>query len=161
MPDAPLLGIAVGGYSPGKTLSERYPISMQGATCDDIPPQYDGDLFNVNWSGQPEPLARLIKGYGLDLPRVLVDNFGLAEADVPDAVAVLDGRLQHAPGHPAMPIQDAIDLAEFMVDLTAKWVRFRPGAPVVGGQTEIAAITKHEGFKWVRRKHYYSAEYNP
>jgi hypothetical protein len=30
----------------------------------------------------------------------------------------------------------------------------------VGGVAEIAAITKHEGFKWVQRKHFFKTEYN-
>ena len=60
-----------------------------------------------------------------------------------------------------MPIQDAIDLAEFLVDLTIKYVRFSAGAQTVGGPIEIAAITKHEKFKWIHRKHYYDADLNP
>ncbi len=60
-----------------------------------------------------------------------------------------------------MPIQDAIDLATFLVDVTIKFSRFAPGPPTVGGPIEVAAITKHEGFKWVRRKFYYQAKYNP
>jgi hypothetical protein len=62
--------------------------------------------------------------------------------------------------HDAMPIQDAIDLAEFLVELTKKFIRFHPGAPTVGGPIDIAAITKHEGFKWIKRKHYYSKDVN-
>lgn len=62
---------------------------------------------------------------------------------------------------PPMPIQDAIDLAEFLVDLTINFSRFTPGAPTVGGPIEVAAITKHEGFKWIRRKYWYSREINP
>ena len=30
----------------------------------------------------------------------------------------------------------------------------------IGGPIELAAITKHEGFKWVARKHYYGEELN-
>jgi hypothetical protein len=62
---------------------------------------------------------------------------------------------------PAMPLRDAIDLAEFMVDLTVKFSRFKPGAPTVGGPIEIAAISKHEGFRWVQRKYYFTRELNP
>lgn len=61
----------------------------------------------------------------------------------------------------AMPIQDAIDLADFLVTLTKMFSRFSPGAPSVGGPTEIAAITKHEGFKWIKRKHYFDQKLNP
>jgi hypothetical protein len=60
-----------------------------------------------------------------------------------------------------MPFQDAIDLAEWLVGLAIGYSRFMPGAPTVGGPIETAAISKHEGFKWVRRKHYFDARLNP
>ncbi|CAN5397067.1 hypothetical protein BH11ARM2_BH11ARM2_10810 [soil metagenome] len=41
------------------------------------------------------------------------------------------------------------------------YYRFRPGDNTVGGPIEVAAITKHEGFKWIRRKLYYEREMNP
>jgi len=59
-----------------------------------------------------------------------------------------------------MPLQDAIELAEFMVETTIKYTRFIPGPSTVGGPIEIAAISKHEGFRWIRRKHYYSHNLN-
>jgi hypothetical protein len=63
----------------------------------------------------------------------------------------------------AMPVQDAIDLARFLVETTIGFVRFsltmQPKA--VGGSVEIAAITKHEGFQWVQRRHFYPASLNP
>ena len=62
--------------------------------------------------------------------------------------------------HSSMPVQDAIDLADFLVDLTKRYFAFLPGANVVGGDTEIATVTKHEGFKWIKRKHYYSEQLN-
>ena len=54
---------------------------------------------------------------------------------------------------PAMPIQDAIDLARFLVETTIGFVRFAVFLPKsVGGAVQIAAITKHEGFRWVQRR---------
>ena len=61
---------------------------------------------------------------------------------------------------PAMPIQDAIDVAKFLVETTSKFARYGMRPETIGGPIELAAITKHEGFKWVGRKHYYSAEFN-
>ncbi|QDU69639.1 hypothetical protein Pla86_47580 [Planctomycetes bacterium Pla86] len=52
-----------------------------------------------------------------------------------------------------MPLQDAIDLAEFLVDLTCRWYRSRLGAPTVGGPIEIAAIEEHQDVRWVERKY--------
>jgi len=48
-----------------------------------------------------------------------------------------------------------------MVETTKGFIRFAVGLhKTVGGQTEIAAITKHEGFKWVQRKHFYPPDLN-
>jgi hypothetical protein len=60
-----------------------------------------------------------------------------------------------------MPIKDAIDVAEFLVQTTINFSKFSPGASTVGGPIDIAAITKHEGFKWIKRKHYYNGDINP
>ena len=63
---------------------------------------------------------------------------------------------------PTMPVQDAIELAElFLTETTKSFYRFLPGADIVGGDTDIAVVTRHEGFKWIKRKHYYPAELNP
>lgn len=59
-----------------------------------------------------------------------------------------------------MPIQDAIDLGRFLVHAASMYSRFLPGPQVVGGPIEIAAITKHEQFKWISRKHYYDQSLN-
>jgi len=62
---------------------------------------------------------------------------------------------------PVMPIQDAIDLADFLAETAKRYFRFLPGADIVGGETDIATITRYEGFRWIRRKHYYPAHLNP
>jgi hypothetical protein len=59
-----------------------------------------------------------------------------------------------------MPIQDAIDLAIFLEQVAAQFVRFREGPDTVGGPVEVATLTKYEGFKWVHRKHYYDKNLN-
>ena len=52
----------------------------------------------------------------------------------------------------AMPIQDAVDLARFLVEATISFVKFSVARPkTVGGPIGIAAITKHEGFRWFQR----------
>ena len=60
----------------------------------------------------------------------------------------------------SMSVQDAINLAEYLVDMTKKYYAFLPEADIVAGDTDIATVTKHEGFKWIRRKHYYSPHLN-
>ena len=64
------------------------------------------------------------------------------------------------PVFPQMPFPDAIALAKFLVDVTARWTHFLMGPDIVGGPIEVAGVNLHEGFKWINRKHYYSLELN-
>jgi hypothetical protein len=100
-------------------------------------------------------------GFGTSLPTVLEQHLGIAPDQIPQVLDVLKQALSAQLVTPGMPIQDAIDLAGFLADLTAQFSRFTPGPVTVGGPIELAAITKHEGFKWVRRKHYYRQDLNP
>lgn len=103
---------------------------------------------------------RLIKGYGTDLPNVLKE-FGMRDEKIKAAMSHIDKRLQVPLSYPPMPIQDAIDLAVFLAEATIMFSRFTPGAPTVGGPIDVAAITKYERFRWVRRKFWYQAGLNP
>jgi hypothetical protein len=157
----PPLGFIVAGYSTDAPMADEFQIFIANGECP--PPQRlrPLELSGVTWNGEPEALTRLMLGFGTALPQVLIEHLGVADDDVPGVMEVLQDQLGLFLVSDAMPIQDAIDLAEFLVDLTIKVSRFSAGAPTVGGEIEIAAITKHEGFKWVRRKHYFSSEFNP
>ena len=73
---------------------------------------------------------------------------------------LIAGQLQAPIVFAPMPIQDVIDLARFLVHSAIMYSRFTPGPNIVGGPIEIAAITKHENFKWISRKHYYDQPLN-
>ena len=62
---------------------------------------------------------------------------------------------------PAMPFPDAIGLARFFVETTSGFAHYSLGPDVVGGPVEVAGISRHEGFKWISRKHYYRQDLNP
>ncbi len=159
--DKPPLGFIVAGYSSGESMAEEYQISINGGICDEPRLVRAKDDSGLTWNGEPEAITRLFFGFGTDLPKVLHENLGVPAEQISQVMDVLQRSLVVPLINSAMPFQDAIDLAEFLVDLTIKFSRFAPGAPTVGGPIEIAAISKHEGFKWVRRKHYYQPELNP
>jgi hypothetical protein len=120
------------------------------------------DQPGVNWGGQGEALQRLVLGYSPGIFPILgqiskpmkTQEQVLAELG-PLFSAQLQAPLVFAP----MPIQDAIDLGRFLVHSAIMFSRFLPGPQVVGGPIEIAAITKHEGFKWISRKHYFDQQF--
>lgn len=54
---------------------------------------------------------------------------------------------------PGMPLKDAIDLAEYLVDTTIKYERFSDEIQTCGGDIDILVITKDEAF-WHQHKIY-------
>lgn len=150
----------IGGNGSKQTHGEIWRITIENGTCPEPELLASQGEFDVLYDGQPEAINRIVNGYSQFLPDAL-RNLGVAE-DVLDAV------LNHIEGFtraplisPAMPVQDAIALADFLVETTKGYVRFLPGADTVGGDTDICVVTKHEGFKWVRRKHYFDGRLNP
>ena len=86
---------------------------------------------------------------------------GLSAERAADARAKLAPELYELLFLEAMPIHDAVDLARFLVQTTIGFVKFSVSRPkTVGGPIEIAAITKHEGFKWIERRHFFPPEHN-
>jgi len=161
VPNISDLGFMVAGYSAGAALADEYLVEITNEEC--APPRllHKNEESGISWAGMGEPLNRLVLGYGTGLPVVMQQNLGVPANQIQPAIRAIQGALQAPLALPAMPLQDAIDLAKFLADVTINFWRFAPGAPVVGGPIEIAAISKHEGFRWVQRKFYYDRALNP
>jgi hypothetical protein len=128
----------------GRPLAEVWEVSMTGRDCP--PPRriMDETGFGVLWDGQYEALNRLVLGLGFDIGDALVRH-GVPPEDAGKLQENLVKDLYATLSVPAMPIQDAIDLARLLVETTIGFVRFAVFLPKsVGGAVEIAAITKHE-----------------
>ena len=154
----PLTGFVIAGYSSGASVAEMYGVNLFGRTMPELTEFYSGEQAGLRWDGQPEAITRMIMGFAPELPGLL-QEVGVADnllEKIKERLCVLQQPLIM----PSMPIQDTIDLAEYLVDLTVRFARFRPGVPTVGGPIEIASITKHEGFKWSKRKHYFDSGLN-
>jgi hypothetical protein len=160
----PAFGFFVAGYScrngVKSTLSELWLIEVSEGVAKAPVCKRKEKEDGINWGGNLEALNRLILGHGQILPQALKD-IGIADSQVGPAMKHIIELSTSSFALPSMPIQDVIDLAKFFVYTTIMYSKFLPGAPTVGGPIEIAAITKHEGFKWVQRKHYYDRRFNP
>jgi hypothetical protein len=60
-----------------------------------------------------------------------------------------------------MPNQELATLAASLIDLTSLKRRVSRERETVGGDVDVATISKAEGFVWIKRKHYFPAELNP
>lgn len=155
-PQAPAMGFLIGGYSAGQTSAEIWRLSIREGGTVDPPAQVcpPTEPWAAHWEGQGEAIRRLLMGYSWQIVARLLAA-GMTQPDALSLVQSVEPMV-----HPTMPIQDAIDLVHFLIDVTCNFVRFAPGYATVAQPIDSAAITRHEGFRWVRRKHYYSQALN-
>jgi hypothetical protein len=149
--EQPLLGLYIGGYSARQFFSNQYQYEFPRSNDWEIirPNKPDGSPdFGANWFGQAEPLRRLIKGYDIrsinELVRRGADQAivqGWIDSNVSELPLIFDG----------MPIQDAVDFANYAVQVTIGCFRFAGGPPLCGGNIDIAVITP-AAFHWAQRK---------
>jgi hypothetical protein len=154
-----LIGFLVGGYSPRGGTPEVWQVEIDERGSRVGQPLRAGEA-GIFQQGQPEAIERLVDGVSGSLRGALV-NLGVEEPYVDAYVDAIKAQIALPMVHAAMPLAEAIELAEFLVDATIKFVRFTPGDAFVGGPIEVAAVTRHEGYKWIKRKHYYSSDLNP
>ncbi|MCY1643554.1 hypothetical protein OVA30_15755 [Methylorubrum sp. SL192] len=61
----------------------------------------------------------------------------------------------------ALPKEEMAYMARAMVEITALRRRFASNVESVGGEIDVAVISKSDGFVWINRKHYFDIDLNP
>ena len=157
------IGFLLGGYSMPGDFGESWSVEIKAGVPQEARQLRKNEEVGLSWGGQTEVIQRIIWGYGSQLIPILatVNNPPQNPAVLASQLGpILGARMQAPLVFAPMPIQDVIDLARFLVHAAAMFSRFQPGPNMVGGPIEIAAITKHESFKWISRKHYYDQSLN-
>lgn len=150
----------IAGNGSKETHGEIWRIRIVNGECPEPELLAGKDEFDILYDGQPEAINRIVNGYSQFLPRALLE-IGLPEENLDSVLSHIETHTRARLISPAMPVQDAIALADFLVETTKAYVRFSPGADTVGGDTDICVVTKHEGFKWIKRKHHFNLRLNP
>jgi hypothetical protein len=155
------IGLLIGGYSSGETLGESWSVEIKkGVPAEPIELRKKQDP-GISWGGMGEALNRMVVGFSPEIFNVLSQAMNTPSAKLRETLEpLLTARLQAPIVFAPMPIQDAIELSRFLVHSAIMFTRFTPGPQSVGGPIEIASITKHEGFRWIARKHYFTQELN-
>jgi hypothetical protein len=149
--ERPVIGMLIAGFSKGKFFPEEFRFLFpKSSTPERIRPDKNNNpVYGASWHGQIDAIQRLYKGYDLGLRQILIEK-GINEKVVNELPKDLV-KLEWPIIYDGMPLQDAIDLAEYLIKVVVGRFRFLPGPPTCGGDVDIAVIT-HKGFIWVRRK---------
>jgi hypothetical protein len=61
----------------------------------------------------------------------------------------------------SLPVSEMAALAKSLIELQSLKERVTQPSESVGGPIDVAVISKHDGFIWIERKHYFRPELNP
>lgn len=179
-PWPPQLGVVVGGYSPQQFFPEVFQIMFPGKVVTQRHPVAGSapGSATITWWGVEGPLKRLLLGFDLDhlnaVHSQLAQANALANAQ-PQARAGAAGAVPPVPFIPppnavlgvlaphvamptnidGMPLQDAVEFADYLGNVVIGYDRFTVGPPSVGGCLDVLAI-QPEGLSWYRRKEFAS-----
>jgi hypothetical protein len=141
-PEVHALGFCVAGYSPGGAFAE---------VCEFVLPRDTGptvasgpDDFGVLWRGVDTPLLRLIKGWD---PRLLaaMQEAGLSDQQIESMIGPIEWFLSQ----PGMPLQDAVNLVDYLLSTTMGLSTFVEPNPTCGGPLQVATVLPDRGFTWM------------
>jgi hypothetical protein len=111
------------------------------------------DNFGIEWGGQSFLAERLMVGMAPRAMEILHAELKLTDDQLEVLGQKLSSMLQLPIPVQFLPLQDAVDLSTFLVDMTATVMTWTAG-PVqgVGGDVDVATITRTDGFQSVKQK---------
>ncbi len=156
----PDLGIYVAGYSNRSALAEEWSIEFPNAAKPVL--VQDKNKFGVNWRSINLPFMRLYKGCDIRILAMLLNKMkdkGASEETLQSLVQSFseiyqENTLSLQVAIDAMPIQDAINFAVYVLQTTIGYTTFEFGTPSCGGELQVAVISEDAGFRWVSEPGY-------
>ena len=151
----PLLGFLVGGYDHTNPFAQQwafeFPVTPNPQAL--LASTTNQPLFGLQWFGQVDALGRLVYGFDYRIIQALkAKGFDAALVDDFFSHANLSAlKLPYEIIFDGMPLQDAIDLAAYLVHIVKGRFRFVVGPKVCGGPVDIAVV-KPGAFEWIRCK---------
>jgi hypothetical protein len=147
--DRPPTGFLVAGYSESKFFPEmyRFVIPVDKNAYDQRPDINGKPQFGASWFGLTEPIIRLHFGRGDVALNILSEKLQISIEELSKILAPCEYPMAFA----QMPLQDAIEYANYMINVVIGRYRFVLGPELCGGEVDIAVITQQE-FKWIKQK---------
>ncbi len=140
------LGFFIGGYSADEYLANEWEFELPNIRP--LREVRESDKFGASWRGIPLPFERLHNGFDPGI-RDALKKEGVSEEIIKKVLKVDNWRI--AISYDGMPVQDAINFAVYILEVTISCASFAMGtAPLCGGPLQVAAILPDKGWKWVR-----------
>lgn len=150
-PDLVPMVFLVAGFDEGEAYGRVYEVAVPTALA---PQERNGGAgeFGLTWGGQQELVARLLGGVDPAAAGLAQDALDLTDAQTTTLVQRWRAELGVPIPYQFLPLQDCIDLSTFLVYMTSVLQGWTVGVRGVGGEVDVAAITRTEGFRAIQQK---------
>lgn len=141
----------VGGYDEGQPYGRIFEFIIPNKPK---PSEWQAgdDQFGSVWGGQTEVVNRLMNGFDPEIISIIENEPILSK----EQRVVLTGRLQsklpiRIPFQ-FLPLQDCVDLSIFLIRATLTLQTWQIDVRGVGGEIDVATITRTKGFEYIQNK---------
>jgi hypothetical protein len=148
-PDAEPMVFLVAGFDEGVPHGKVFKVSVPDKPK---PVEESANDFGLTWGGQTFLAERLLKGIAPRVADLAQQNLGLDEAQAAELVTRWQEELDLPIPYGLLPLQDCVDLATFLVEMTADLMTWTIGIQGVGGDIDVATITPSGEFCPVKLK---------
>jgi hypothetical protein len=140
----------VAGFDEGEPYGRVYEVVVPNATS---PTEKNpGTAFGVSWGGMGDLANRIINGTDPRAAKIAQDHLGLSDQQAEELAEKWRNELTLPVPYQFLPLQDCVDLTAFLVNMTSVVQTWTVGVQGVGGNVDVAIVTRTEGFKAVRQK---------
>ncbi|MBA7667508.1 hypothetical protein ES703_75597 [subsurface metagenome] len=146
----PPMTFIVAGFNDGKAYGRVYLIEIPS---NPTPIEQHGKPgeFGITWGGQREFVDRLLRGYAPRLPELIKTALHLEPAQMSELTKALQP-LQMSSPMQMLALQDCVNLAIFFIRTTIEAQELSVGVRGVGGEIDVATVTRRDGLHFIQRK---------
>jgi hypothetical protein len=148
-----ILGLVVGGFSPGSFQSEIWEIVIPNHNTEHSAVQRNAPgAYGINWFASSIPIFRYIKGIDPELSSKLKAEFEKMlgreiTAEEQERFAEILREHEYRISSEGMPIQIGIECAKFLVNFVIGHYTFSETHPIVGGKAKVGVVSySHDAF---------------
>lgn len=149
--DAPPVFFLVTGFDAGEAYGKIYEVSVPNNL--DPVEHLAADNFGIRWGGQSDFVSRLVNGADPGAIGIVKDELNITDQQAKELEQKWSSQLGLRIPWQFLPLQDCVDLAAFLVTMTSAtqaWTQ--TGVRGVGGTTDVATITRNQGFQAIKQK---------
>lgn len=150
-PNMPIQDIAflVGGYDNNQPYGRvfEFQVPTRPRPRETLP-----QIFGLTWGGQREFVDRLLRGFDDRLPMMTQQFLHLDDPQRDALIQHFEQTLGVPIPYQFLPLQDCVDLSIFLIRLTIGIQYWFTGLRGVGGEIDVATITRIDGFQPIHLK---------